>query len=473
MAPAGGTLVAYAAEEGKTAADGDGRNSPYTGALLAYLEEPGLDVGRLFRKVRAEVVRETGGAQKPFEYGALPEEDVFLGSGAAPPPGDETSPATASPSPSSGDAARAYEAAERLNTVAGYRAFIRRFPGSFEAELAQGHIDKLEEKPKPIVVAGGDPEDDVSPAAPPSEEVERGLGLSREERRLVQMGLASAGYAPGPADGVFGKRTREALGAWQASKGLEVTGYLTKEQSEGLVALGREEAERRRAEAERKAREAEERRKRARKPGDKFQDCPGCPEMAVVPGGQFGRPFAVGVYEVTFGEWDACESGGGCGGYRPSDEGWGRGRRPVMNVSWNDAKAYVGWLSRKTGEKYRLLSDAEWEYVARAGTTTHFWWGDGVGRNRANCTGCGSRWDGKRTAPVGSFSANPFGLHDVHGNVWEWVEDCDEGDCSRRVLRGGSGDSAPRLLRSAFRVGYTTGLRLNVIGFRIARTLTP
>ena len=232
-----------------------------------------------------------------------------------------------------------------------------------------------------------------------------------------------------------------------------------------------EAARRARAEAEskRKAREAEERRKRARRPGYKFRDCPECPEMVVVPGGRF----AVGVYEVTFGEWDACVSGDGCGGYWPHDEGWGRGKRPVLNVSWNDAQAYVRWLSRETGEAYRLLSEAEWEYVARAGTTTKYWWGNDIGRSRANCFGCGSRWDNRRTAPVGSFPANLFGLYDVHGNVWEWVEDCFEGDCSSRVLRGGSWSSYPAFLRSANRLGYPTGIRSKLAGFRVALTLTP
>ena len=241
--------------------------------------------------------------------------------------------------------------------------------------------------------------------------------------------------------------------------------------------------------------------------GHKFRDCPGCPEMVVVPAGSFEmgsppgeegrydvegpvhrvtfeRPFAVGVYEVTFGEWEACVSGGGCGGHRPDDRGRGRGNRPVINVSWDDAKAYVGWLSGKTGEEYRLLSEAEWEYVARAGTTTEYWWGDGIGRNRANCYDCGDSYE--YTAPVGSFSANPFGLYDVHGNVFEWVEDCwndsyrgaptdgsawESGDCDRRVLRGGSWYYAPELLRSAFRFGSTSGYRISNAGFRVARTL--
>ena len=219
--------------------------------------------------------------------------------------------------------------------------------------------------------------------------------------------------------------------------------------------------------------EAEERRKRAQAPGTTLQDCPECPEMVVVPGGPLGPPFAVGVYEVTFGEWDACVSGGGCGGYRPDDRGWGRGRRPVMNVSWNDAKGYVRWLSRKTGEEYRLLSDAEWEYVARAGTTTAYWWGDDVGHNRANCESCGSPWDAVQTAPVGSFSANPFGLHDVHGNVWELLEDCYGDDCRYRVVRGGSWNYDPWNISFASSYGYSPGLRDFHAGFRVARTLTP
>ena len=324
---------------------------------------------------------------------------------------------------------------------------------------------------------------------------EAGLGMDRATRKRIQQGLAAEGFDPGPADGLFGPRTRAAIRGWQETGGKAATGYLDEASAKALAAVAggeveavagreakaREEAEEaRRREDERKAREAEERRraeaeaqrKRARSPGTKLQDCPECPELVVVPGGSIGRAFAVGMYEVTFGEWDACVSEGGCGGYRPNDSGWGRGRRPVMNVNWEDAQAYVEWLSRKTGEAYRLLSESEWEYVARAGTRTAYWWGDEIGRNRANCVRCGSRWDGEQTAPVGSFSANGFGLYDVHGNVWEWVEDCwEEGDCRGRVLRGGSWDGYPRYLRSAFRVRYPTGNRSDDIGFRVARTL--
>ena len=234
------------------------------------------------------------------------------------------------------------------------------------------------------------------------------------------------------------------------------------------------------------------------------------PEMVVIPAGSFRmgcvsgqgcgdaelpvhevtipEAFAVSVYEVTFAQWDACVLGGGCGGYRPDDVGWGRGTRPVINVSSDDAQEYVVWLSRQTGEVYRLLSEAEWEYVARAGTLTAYSWGSAIGNNRANCVGCGSQWDDRQTAPVGSFQANAFGVHDMHGNVFEWVEDClnfsyagapsdgsawRSGDCSWRMLRGGSWDYFPRDLRSASRFLYTSGNRDYDLGFRVARTLTP
>ena len=246
-----------------------------------------------------------------------------------------------------------------------------------------------------------------------------------------------------------------------------------------------------------------------RQPGETFRDCATCPELVVVPAGSYqmgspsseagrdaaegpvhrvtiGQAFAVGVYQVTFGEWAACASGGGCKGDRPDDAGWGRGRRPVINVSWEDAQAYVAWLSSQTGQRYRLLSEAEWEYVARAGTTTKYWWGNEIGGNRANCDGCGSQWDNEKTAPVGSFQPNRFGLYDVHGNVWEWVQDCwnddyagalsdgrawEGGDCSWRVLRGGSWHSRPWNLRSANRLRDTPDFRYASNGFRIARSL--
>ena len=248
----------------------------------------------------------------------------------------------------------------------------------------------------------------------------------------------------------------------------------------------------------------------AHKRGDTFKDCDPCPEMVIVPPGGFrmgdlhgagyfsekpihavriDHAFAVGKFEVTFDEWAACVSDGGCNGYRPDDLGWGRGDRPVVHVSWHDAKTYVRWLSRKTGKTYRLLSEAEWEYAARAGTRTIFPWGNAVGSGYANCDGCGSAWDDHLTAPVGSFAPNGFGLHDMHGNVYEWVEDCwhsgyegapsdgsawtSGGVCQVRILRGGSYDDTPALVRSANRDGNSANDRYNLFsGVRVARALS-
>ena len=249
-----------------------------------------------------------------------------------------------------------------------------------------------------------------------------------------------------------------------------------------------------------------------RKVGSVFRDCPQCPEMVVVPAGSYlmgsaatdplrdsdegplhrvtiGEAFAVGVHEATFAQWDACYQAGGCTHF-PDDQGWGRGSRPVVDVSWDDAQEYVRWLSGETGHSYRLPSEAEWEYVARADTTTRYWWGDSFGSNRANCDRCGSAWDGRQTAPVGSFSPNAFGLHDVHGNVWERVQDCrnydyigapsdgsawEAGNCDARGARGGGWKSVPRVMRAANRAWvWPPSSRVfdAETGFRVARSLT-
>jgi formylglycine-generating enzyme required for sulfatase activity len=258
-------------------------------------------------------------------------------------------------------------------------------------------------------------------------------------------------------------------------------------------------------------------RERALRAKDAFKECAACPEMVVVPAGSFtmgspasepqradregpqhqvtfARQFAVGKFSVTFDEWDACVADGGCNGYRPKDEGWGRSKRPVINVSWNDVQAYMAWLSRKTGKTYRLLSEAEREYVTRAGTTTPFWWGSSSSPQQANyCISTEAALKGPnescrwQTVPVDWFQPNPWGLYQVHGNVYEWVEDCwndsysgaptdgsawTNGDCSRRVTRGGSWANSSGVLRSDDRYRSTTDDRSSGLGFRLGRTLS-
>ena len=199
------------------------------------------------------------------------------------------------------------------------------------------------------------------------------------------------------------------------------------------------------------------------------------------------RRIAMGQYPITFEDYDRFVAA--TGAEKPGDRGWGRGRRPVINVNWHDAKAYASWLSEQTGKRYRLPSESEWEYGARAGTETAYNWGNEIGVNRANCEGSGSEWSGKQTSPVGSFTANAFGLFDMHGNVWEWVEDCwhdnyegapsygrawtSGGDSSRRVVRGGSWYSSPRILRSAFRYRSAPSYRGSSLGFRLVQDLNP
>ncbi len=258
-----------------------------------------------------------------------------------------------------------------------------------------------------------------------------------------------------------------------------------------------------------------------------FKDHEVSPEMVVVPAGEFTMgsseseiaalnkeyphdldilegpqhlvrikaAFAVGRFAVTFDEWDSCYADGGRKGYRPDDQGWGRGKQPVINVNFDDAMAYVEWLSRKTGKTYRLLSEAEREYVARAGTMATFWWGETISIAQANYDGNYTFLGGakgflrQKTFLVDSFEPNPWGLYNVHGNVWEWCEDgwhenykgapvdgsvwLQGGYATRRVVRGGSWGDEPQDLRSASRRGLDTNGRSNVLGFRVARTLTP
>ena len=283
----------------------------------------------------------------------------------------------------------------------------------------------------------------------------------------------------------------------------------------------------------------EARRAEALRAGRRFRDCEACPEMVVVPAGTlmmgspapeegrrgnegpvhrvtFEQPFAVGVYEVTREQYARFVSATGhatghsCRTYEDGEVKERAGRtwqnpgyeqtaaHPVVCVSWEDARAYVRWLNEETGEAYRFLSEAEWEYVARAGTTTAWYWGESESGQCRHANGAdastGFEWavschDGyARTAPVGRYEANAFGLYDVLGNVWEWTADCwnanyrgapddgsawQRGECSRRVVRGGSWGDEPRNLRSANRIRLTAGLRGNVVGFRLARTLTP
>ncbi|KLU36106.1 hypothetical protein AB595_15345 [Massilia sp. WF1] len=242
---------------------------------------------------------------------------------------------------------------------------------------------------------------------------------------------------------------------------------------------------------------------RATAPGAEIKDCPACPSLLSVPGGVFTMgnnasdpsekpahqvsieaPFAIGRYEVTVQEWNACVAAGGC---QKIDTAAGAPpNAPMRDVSWDDAQQYVKWLGSVSGKPYRLPTEAEWEFAARGGTTTRYWWGEQMVQGKANCKECGKPWQNEAPANVGSFAANPFGLYDTSGGVWEWVADCwhnnfkgapadarawDAPDCRVRVIRGGSWREGASYMVTSTRFKYDADVRHSQNGFRVARSL--
>jgi formylglycine-generating enzyme required for sulfatase activity len=433
----------------------------------------------------------------------------------------------------------------------------------------EAKVPAAEPEPEPSVLAvlpqasepASAPAEPVPTVPPPDPAVvEAALGLSREQRQEIQLALTALGHDTRGADGIFGRNSRAALREWQEARGEPATGYLTGPQREKLTGAEPQLA------ALATARQKPEQDTPVQpavgvyryQPGDEFRDCPDCPLMVVVPAGDFTmgssdaertwaieqgaskgwvefekpqhpvtieRPLAVGRYEVTVSQFEAFaqatdhDMSGACWEFVGSS--WKRNTskdwrapgfdqtesQPVVCVSWDDASTYVAWLSEMTGYQYRLLSEAEWEYAARAGTTAMRPWGEDSD-NRIGCTHANgadltakTKFSYRRmmnchdgnvyTAPVGSYSANNFRLHDMIGNVLEWVDDCwhdsydeegrpddgsawtENGDCDRRVLRGGSWNNVPAILRSANRFRYNFDDRDFDTGFRVARTLSP
>jgi serine/threonine-protein kinase len=367
----------------------------------------------------------------------------------------------------------AWREAEGARTIAGYRDYLATYSeGRYVAE-AGAAIERLEA------------EQAAAERAAREAEAQRALvaGIQTELKRLGR---------EVSVDGVAGESTTEQIRAFERATDRAETGAPTQEL---LAAMSSAE------------------RWPGLLPGDTFSDCDACPEMVVIPPGQFmmGSPsgeegrdedegprhrvelpaFALAVTEVTFAQWDACVAAGGCS-RRPDDGSWGRGDQPVINVGWNDAQEYVRWLSQQTGQDYRLPSEAEWEYAARAGTTTRFHTVDCISTEQANfngdvsATGCQEGRDRGRPVSVGSFPPNDFGMHDMHGNVREWVQDCwndgyrgaptdgsawTSGDCGRAALRGGSWFFPGQDLRSATRFSFGRGSRYGGTGFRPARSV--
>lgn len=498
VAERSGMFIAFATALGQPASDAG--SGPYAAALAAEIIKRGQHHLDLFQNVKETVLRSTGQRQEPWERSGL-RQRIFLA-------GEAPAAAPPAASPSASDAVRVCREVEAMSSLTVLAVLERQHKGTPAGECVSARIAE-------ITAAQG--------AAKKAEEEAR--AKAEAERRQVAL-----------------LRQQEA-----ERKKVEEE------------ARGRAESEaRKREEAEAAARKRAEDEARRRAPdpaltvtpgsGKSFRDnladgkpCAFCPEMVVVPAGQFamgspaseperegwqkgvespqrevriGRPFALGKFEVTRGQFAAFarETGHhsyGCRVFTGSewetqaDRSWQSvgfsqtDNHPVVCVNWDDAKAYVAWLSRKLRKAYRLLSSAEWEYAARARTTTPFWWGAQITPAQANYNGNyvykggGAKGEYReRSVPVDSFAPNPWGLYNVHGNVSEWVEDCffdsysggpTDGsarttectDSSRRVFRGGSWQNTPAELRSASRYGAPFDVRLRYVGFRVGRTLTP
>ena len=437
-------LVIYSAAAGEKALDGAGANSPFAEALAKRLPEPGMEIHMLGSKVRDDVLRMTTARQRPYVSASISGDTFYFVQGNVTvnvTPNAPPAPQMAGPG----------KTQVSLDDLASQNAALA---ARWEArqKAMQGDFDKV-----------------AAFQGPP------------ELRRAAWDRFLAAYDEKNPYSNEDDRLRSEAAKARAAIRDLPktVVGVAPPATVSGAIT------------------------------GAVFRDCADvCPRMVKIPPGQFmmgspatepgrftnegpvhqvsiGYAFAVSQSPITFAQWDACVAENGCGGYRPGDHRWGRANRPVINVNWDDAQAYVRWLSGKTGRTYRLLSEAEYEYANRAGTATAYWWGDKGGGGHAVCDGCGSQWDKRQTAPVGSFPPNPFGLYDTTGNVWLWTQDCyawsysgtpsdgaanASGDCGRRVLRGGSWYDFPSALRSAVRGPAPAGSRGSFYGFRVART---
>lgn len=427
-----GMLISFAADEGQTAADrsaGSATLSPYAKVLAEQLITPGRSLSTIFGAVRPGVRRLTGQAQQPVITNRLNSDPVLIAAATRPVERERVTILAS-------DEGTAFAQAVTADTLAAYQAFRDQFPNSRHLSYVTARITEL--TPRPVV---------ARPAPAPVRQRFTPGSVFRDD-------LSGGGRGP--------EMVVVPSGAFMMGSPANETG---RDSDEG-------------------------------------------PQRRVT----IGRNFAVGKYEVTVAEFDAFvrdtgyNAGTRCRTYEGGSWDWRDGKswgspgfsqttdHPVTCVDWDAAQAYAGWLSRKTGETYRLLTEAEWEYAARAGTSTPYWWGRSASHEYANygadscCSGATSGRDQWRnTSPAGSFPANAFGLHDMHGNVFEWVEDCYTSnyasqpsngaakttqDCPIRVFRGGSWGSSPLYLRSAIRGRSTPRLRSFILGFRLARDLT-
>ncbi len=522
MDAARGSMIAFATAPGSVAADGEGEHGVYTEALLDALSVPGLKAEEVFKRAREQVIEATREQQTPWEQSSLVGDFVFnLGGVSAPP----------APAAQADREALFWHSIQASANASDFAAYLKRYPQGEFAQLAQNRL-----------------------AALSSGQADAGRAPSRGERALEPVDKELVARAPArvreapdlKARQIATLREGEIARVLARVKGENWYQVALKDQVSGFVAVSLLEdpaSYRRRKEDERRDEPAAPARAEVAMlaptqpdSGAPFRDCEACPELVMVPAGSFtmgasladrietkessempprlvtiARPFALGRFEVTWAQFQVCIDERACclGGTRckaMSDDGWGAAiqddKRPAAGLSWEDAQDYVAWLARRTGKRYRLPSEAEWEYAARAGTTTTRHWGDDLQEicKHANLLDKAfrrKRWlafdaaecdDGYAgPAPVGKFPPNAFGLHDMLGNVFEWVEDrwhpdyagAPEngsawergGDEGRRVRRGGSWDKSRSGVRAAYRTSDSPTFRDRDTGFRVLREL--
>lgn len=441
----GQTLIAYATAPGSFAADGP-HHGIYTAELLRAMVVPGRDTREIFERVASAVGQATGGRQVPRISSSLVGGLQLATASARALP----NPAPTDPEPVLAMQSRgilpkdsAYELAfwdsiKDSTHASDYEAYLEAYPNGRFAALARARIERLR---------AAAPKSDAAP--------ERARPAPAPE-------AAPKHTQPAPTP-----KTPEPIRAPAAPP-------VSPEKPSGPPAAVAE-----------------------------IKDCPMCPTLVGVPRGTYtmgsnsddlserpahkvsiGEPFAIGKYEVTTEQWNACVDAAVC--QRVSTDASRAGNSPVRDVSWDDAQQYVKWLSKVSGKAYRLPTEAEWEFAERGGTTTRYWWGEQMRNGSANCKGCGEPWRPDAPANAGSFAANPYGLYDMNGSVWEWVSDCwhnsykgapsngkswDEQDCRVHVIRGGSWRDGPDYMLSSTRFKYGASVRYSQNGFRIARSL--
>ncbi|MGO4332384.1 SUMF1/EgtB/PvdO family nonheme iron enzyme [Cupriavidus sp. 2TAF22] len=472
------TVIAYATAPGARAGDG-----AFTAALLQAMRMPGTDAETALRRAGQIVSQQTGLGQQPWISSSLPAPlrlaarvaagDAGAGGIAAPAGG----PTRVSPLqyaqrgilPKDSDEQYEltfWESIKNSNFSSDYEAYLKAYPNGRFAPLARARIERLR-------ASGAKPETGT-PAAPPER--------SRPGSASTGPSAAQGTVTPPPARAQSGKVQGPASAPATAPPGATAGASTPAPGSQRAVASGAVTVD--------------------IKPGE-LKDCPACPVLHSLPAGSFtmgsnggdptekpphrvtiGQPFAIGKYEVTVEQWSACADAGGC--QRIATVAGAARNAPVRDISWDDAQQYLAWLSKTSGKAYRLPTEAEWEYAARGGTSTLYWWGDQMRKGTANCKDCGDPWNADTPANVGSFAANGFGLHDMNGSVWEWVADCwhisyknapvdgrawDDPGCSVRVIRGGSWHEGASYMLSSTRFKYSASVRQSQNGFRVVRDL--